>query len=85
MVGIYSRQSLDKPDSLSIDQQIEICRAHAGTDEVTVYTDAGFSGGNMHRPGLQRMLRDAEQGYLYKIICYHLDRVYRSLLNFAET
>lgn len=85
MVGIYSRQSLDKPDSLSIDQQIEICRAHAGTDEVTVYTDAGFSGGNMHRPGLQRMLRDAEQGYLSKIICYRLDRFSRSLLDFAET
>lgn len=85
MVGIYSRQSLDKPDSLSIDQQIEICQAHAGTDEVTVYTDAGFSGGNMHRPGLQRMLRDAEQGYLSKIICYRLDRFSRSLLDFAET
>ena len=85
MVGIYSRQSLDKPDSLSIDQQIEICRAHAGTDDITVYTDAGFSGGNMHRPGLQRLLQDAEQGKLSKIICYRLDRFSRSLLDFAET
>lgn len=85
MIGIYSRQSLDKPDSLSIDQQIEICKAHAGTEETAIYTDAGFSGGNMHRPELQRMLHDAEQGQLSKIICYRLDRFSRSLLDFAET
>lgn len=48
------------------------------------YDDGGFSGGTVERPALQELLRDAEAGEIDIIVVYKIDRLSRSLLDFAE-
>jgi site-specific DNA recombinase len=48
------------------------------------YDDDGFSGGNMKRPALQRLLADAEAGLIDVIVVYKIDRLSRSILDFGE-
>jgi DNA invertase Pin-like site-specific DNA recombinase len=48
------------------------------------YDDGGFSGGTMERPALQRLLRDVENGALDVIVVYKVDRLSRSLTDFAR-
>nr|DAI03033.1 MAG TPA: integrase [Caudoviricetes sp.] len=84
MIAIYARQSVEKKDSISIEQQIEMCKRCADSAAVEVYSDAGFSGKNTARPDFQRMLQDVENGLVNKVICYRLDRISRNLLDFAN-
>lgn len=83
MNGIYARQSLDKKDSLSIDTQIEICKAEVNGEDCVVYIDKGFSGKNTNRPQFQKLMEDVRSGKIEKIVVYKLDRLSRSLLDFA--
>ena len=48
------------------------------------YDDGGFTGGNMDRPALQRLLADIEAGKVDCVIVYKVDRLSRSLLDFAR-
>ena len=48
------------------------------------YDDGGYSGGNLERPGLQRLLRDVEAGRIDVIVVYKVDRLSRSLTDFAR-
>jgi DNA invertase Pin-like site-specific DNA recombinase len=48
------------------------------------YDDGGFSGGSMERPALQRLMRHIEDGKVDVLVCYKIDRVSRSLLDFAR-
>src|SRR5262245_28410151 len=48
------------------------------------YDDGGFSGKNVHRPALQRMLNDVEAGKIGIIVVYKIDRLTRSLIDFAK-
>jgi len=48
------------------------------------YDDGGFSGGNMERPALKRLLNDVEAGKIDIILVYKLDRLSRSLLDFMK-
>jgi site-specific DNA recombinase len=48
------------------------------------YDDAGCSGGNMERPALQRLLADIVAGKVDVVVIYKLDRLSRSLLDFAR-
>src|SRR6266850_8160618 len=48
------------------------------------YDDGGFTGGNMERPALKRLLADIVAGQVDAIIVYKLDRFSRSLLDFAK-
>ncbi|QLH40883.1 MAG: recombinase family protein [Defluviicoccus sp.] len=48
------------------------------------YDDGGFSGGSLERPGLQRLLRDVEAGRIDVIVVYKVDRLSRSLSDFAR-
>ena len=48
------------------------------------YDDGGFSGGNMGRPGLQRLLADIGLGKVDVIVVYKVDRLTRSLADFAK-
>src|SRR5512134_436767 len=48
------------------------------------YDDGGFSGGTMERPALQRLLRDVERGVIDVIVVYKVDRLSRSLTDFAR-
>src|SRR5207249_8631422 len=48
------------------------------------YDDGGFTGGNMDRPALKRLLADIEAGKIDCVVVYKLDRLSRSLLDFAR-
>src|SRR6266550_2782980 len=50
----------------------------------TAYDDGGFSGGNLERPGLQRLLADIHAGQVDVIVTYKVDRLTRSLADFAR-
>lgn len=85
MDGIYARQSVDKKDSISIDTQIEFCEKEVQPgSQYRVYKDKGYSGGNTNRPEFQRMLNDIRAGTITRVIVYRLDRMSRSLLDFAN-
>lgn len=85
MYAIYARQSVEKKDSISISMQIDLCKSRLPCEEtVEVYKDKGYSGTNINRPDFQRMLNDARQGLIRGIIVYKLDRISRSLADFAR-
>jgi len=48
------------------------------------YDDGGFTGGNMDRPALKRLLADIEAGKIDCVVVYKVDRLSRSLLDFAR-
>lgn len=85
MIAIYARQSIDKKDSISIETQIETCKTELSeSDQYKVYSDKGYSGSNTNRPQFQKLLKEIEAGNVEKIIVYKLDRISRSLLDFAN-
>ena len=49
-----------------------------------MYDDGGFSGGTMERPALQRLLADIEAGRIDAVVVYKVDRLTRSLVDFAK-
>ena len=48
------------------------------------YDDGGYTGGNLERPALQKLMRDVEQGKIDCVLVYKVDRLSRSLLDFAR-
>ena len=85
MYGIYARQSVEKQDSISIEMQIDLCMGRVPENETAeVYADRGCTGTNTKRREYQRMLSDIRHGRLSGVIVYKLDRISRSLLDFAR-
>jgi site-specific DNA recombinase len=92
--AIYTRVSTDQgleQDFNSLDAQYDASQAfirsqaHAGWTLVrTKYDDGGFSGGNTDRPALQRLLEDVRFGKVDSIVVYKVDRLTRSLADFAK-
>lgn len=92
--AIYTRKSTDEGldrDFNTLDAQREAAEAYvasqAGSGWVLAldrYDDGGFSGGTLERPALRRLLADIEAGKVQRIIVYKIDRLSRSLLDFAE-
>jgi DNA invertase Pin-like site-specific DNA recombinase len=92
--AIYSRVSTDQgleQDFNSLDAQYDACQAyirsqtHAGWILIrTKYEDGGFSGGNTDRPALQRLLADVRGDKIDVIVVYKVDRLTRSLADFAK-
>jgi DNA invertase Pin-like site-specific DNA recombinase len=81
--AVYARQSIDKADSISTESQIEFCKYELKGVEYREYTDKGYSGKNTDRPDFQRLLRDIEAGIISKVVVYKLDRISRSIIDFA--
>ena len=48
------------------------------------YDDGGFSGGNMDRPALRRLMADIQMGKVDIVVVYKIDRLSRSLADFAR-
>lgn len=84
--GIYARQSIEKQDSVSIEAQIEKCELICKLNnwDCSIYKDVGYSGSNMDRPGFEKLIKDIEQGKITKVIAYRLDRISRSISDFAN-
>jgi site-specific DNA recombinase len=92
--AIYTRVSTDERLDMefnSLDAQREAGLAYIPSQKhegwILVgdrYDDGGFSGGSMERPALQRLLRDVERGVIDVIVVYKVDRLSRSLTDFAR-
>lgn len=83
MNAIYTRQSVDRADSISIESQIEFCKYEMRGEAYKVYTDRGYSGKNTDRPAFAEMMNDIENGIISKVVVYKLDRISRSILDFS--
>lgn len=81
--AIYARQSVDRLDSISIESQIEYCQYEARGGEYRVFQDKGYSGKNTARPNFQLMFEAIRKGEVKRVIVYKLDRISRSILDFA--
>jgi len=82
--AIYARQSVDKKDSISIESQIDFCKYELKGGSSKQYIDKGFSGKNTDRPKFQELIRDIEAGRIRRVIVYKLDRISRSIIDFAN-
>src|SRR6187549_529660 len=92
--AIYTRVSTDSgldQEFNSLDAQYEAAsayirsQAHAHWTQVrTRYDDGGFSGGSTDRPALQSLLADVKAGKISVIVVYKVDRLTRSLADFAK-
>jgi DNA invertase Pin-like site-specific DNA recombinase len=92
--AIYTRKSSEEgleQSFNSLDAQREACEAfvksqqHEGWQAIpTHYDDGGFSGGNMVRPALKKLMADIEQGKVDTVVVYKVDRLTRSLADFAK-
>jgi DNA invertase Pin-like site-specific DNA recombinase len=92
--AIYTRVSTDERLDMefnSLDAQREAALAYIQSQKhegwILVgdrYDDGGFSGGMMERPALQRLLRDVQSGVIDVIVVYKVDRLSRSLTDFAR-
>jgi site-specific DNA recombinase len=92
--AIYTRKSSEEgleQSFNSLDAQREACEAfissqrHEGWKALpNRYDDGGYSGGTMDRPGLTQLLHDVEAGKINVIVVYKVDRLTRSLADFAK-
>jgi len=92
--AIYTRKSTEEgleQDFNSLDAQYEACAAYIvsqkaeGWRQVSKrYDDGGLSGGTMQRPALQQLLADIAAGHIDRIVVYKIDRLTRSLSDFAK-
>lgn len=82
MVAIYCRQSVDKKDSISIEQQEISCKAFTFGAPYKVYSDKGYTGANTNRPEFSSLMQDVRNGLIEKVIVYKVDRISRSLQDF---
>lgn len=92
--AIYTRKSTEEgldQEFNSLDAQREsaeaFIRSQVGEGWICLedrYDDGGFTGGNMERPALQRLLADIESGQVNCVVVYKVDRLSRSLLDFAR-
>ena len=82
--ALYARQSIEKKDSISIESQLEYCRYETHGEACIEYTDKGFSGKDTNRPAFENMMNDIRAGKIKRVIVYKLDRISRSLLDFAN-
>lgn len=92
--AIYTRKSTEEGldmDYNSLDAQreagekyIEAMRGEGWRIIPDLYDDGGFSGGNMDRPALKRLMDDINAGRIDIVVVYKVDRLSRSLMDFAK-
>lgn len=92
--AIYTRKSSEEgldQDFNSLHAQREACAAYVLSQASegwsllpAEYNDGGLSGGTLERPGLKRLLSDIEAGRIDVVVVYKVDRLTRSLLDFAK-
>ena len=92
--AIYTRKSSEEgleQDFNSLDAQREACAAYVASQASEgwvllpgIYDDGGLSGGTLERPALQRLLGEVALGSIDIIVVYKVDRLTRSLLDFAK-
>jgi site-specific DNA recombinase len=92
--AIYTRKSSEEgleQEFNSLDAQREACEAFVASQRAEGwmpipdrYDDGGFSGATLERPALRRLMADIEAGRIYIVVVYKIDRLSRSLMDFAK-
>jgi site-specific DNA recombinase len=92
--AIYTRKSTEEgleQEFNSLDAQRESAEAYIASQKAEGWTclphrydDGGFSGGTIERPALKRLMADIEAGEIDCVVVYKVDRLSRSLLDFAR-
>ena len=92
--AIYTRKSSEEgleQDFNSLDAQREACEAFIASQKregwalvAEMYDDGGFSGATMERPAFQRLMADVSAGKIDVVVVYKVDRLTRSLSDFAK-
>jgi len=92
--AVYTRKSTEEgleQEFNSLDAQRESAEAYIKSQKqagwlclARHYDDGGFTGGNLDRPALKRLLTDIEAGGIDCVVVYKVDRLSRSLLDFAK-
>lgn len=92
--AVYCRKSTEEGldmDFNTLDAQRESCEAYITSQRAegwkvvkTSYNDGGYSGGNMERPGLQKLLADIKEDKIQTVVVYKIDRLTRSLMDFSK-
>ena len=91
--AIYTRKSTEEgldQEFNSLDAQREACGAYIASQRAEGwmladrYDDGGFSGANLERPALKRLIADIEAGLVDVVVVYKIDRLSRSLMDFSK-
>src|SRR5437762_13943680 len=92
--AIYTRKSSEEgleQEFNSLQAQREACEAFINSQRhegwvclPQAYDDGGFSGATMERPALQQLLADITAGRVHTVVVYKIDRLTRSLADFAK-
>ena len=92
--GVYTRKSSEAglaQEFNSLDAQREACEAYIKSQAFQRwkalpqrYDDGAYSGGNLERPALKRLLREIQLGRIDVVVVYKIDRLTRSLVDFAK-
>jgi len=92
--AIYTRKSSEEgleQEFNSLDAQREACEAYVASQRhegwvllKAHYDDGGISGGHLERPALRRLMADVDEGRVDQIVVYKIDRLTRSLSDFAK-
>jgi site-specific DNA recombinase len=92
--AIYTRKSSEEgldQEFNSLDAQREACEAYVASQKAEGwilvpdrYDDGGFSGSTLERPALTRLRADIEAGRVDVVVVYKIDRLSRSLMDFAK-
>ena len=92
--AVYTRKSTEEgldQEFNSLDAQYEACTGYIASQKhegwkllPQRYDDGGISGGTLHRPQMQQLLRDIDAGRIDMIVVYKIDRLTRSLADFAK-
>ena len=92
--AVYTRKSSEEgleQDFNSLQAQREACEAYIASQKhegwkalANVYDDGGYSGGSMERPALRQLLADITSGGIDVVVVYKVDRLTRSLADFAK-
>ena len=91
----YTRKSVENAtldrDFNSLVSQREACENYIASQKgkgwiclSDHYDDGGYSGGNMNRPAMQRLKADIEAGKIDMVVCFKIDRLSRSIIDFVE-
>lgn len=88
--AIYSRKSKFTGKGESIGNQIELCKQNirlsypdVTEEDILIFEDEGFSGGNTRRPQFQEMLKLCRKKQIKCIVCYRLDRISRNVSDYS--
>ena len=92
--AVYTRKSTEEgleQDFNSLDAQREACLSYIASQKaegwvpvMDEYDDGDFSGGNLERPALKRLMEDIKAGKINTVVVYKIDRLTRALMDFSK-